>query len=538
MQQSNEMMPTTESDTAARGTPAVVRTRGIIRVAWFFLIAIACGLLWRFVRLGMHFELTGDEAGIMRSVIERDYRALLQPLSYFNVSPPLFLWMTKFIDSVFQNDWAPRIAPFLAGLGSLGMFWLICRDTLRGTARWIAMAVLCVSYVPVVEGTRTKGYTIDLLVATVVLWLVLQWGLRGHKARYLVWLALCAPVFIWLSYTSIFVLGAAGVIVATLFIKGRFYSEDALAGGDGIGWPNAVAVLAFAAGAAASALLLYQLNIRAGLQGSHSNGLASFWRVGYPPLHEPWKIPWWLLLAHTGRGFSWPAGENHFGSTLTFLLWLTGLVVYWRRGNRWVWALFVAPQVLALLAAFANKYPYLQNPRLCMFLGPGICLFIGAGAQYLIVRFGGNQRRGLYAGTALVLTICALGGLGRDIVLRIREIKGPGIRSTLLEASRLAGPDGQFVVLNEDDASWLFAYYIKRPIKQTVWWHGQAPPQTGPGTKLALVVVGPTEGNAQANPLVGQFEKRISRTLAVRWSQVAHQVLLDSKETIAVWVCE
>jgi hypothetical protein len=193
---------------------------------------------------------------------------------------------------------------------------------------------------------------------------------------------------------------------------------------------------------------------------------------------------------------------------------------------------------LALAAAFANKYPYLQNPRICMFLGPGICLFVGAGAQYLISRFGRNTSRAIYCVVALALAICALGGLGRDIALRIREIKGPGIRSTLLEASRLVGPTGQFVVLNDDDASWVFAYYIKRAIKQPVWWHGQTPTQTGLESKLALVVVGPTQTDPNANVFVQQFEKRFPRPLTLRWSQVAHQVLLDSKETIAVWVCE
>ncbi len=510
----------------------------MLRVGRYFLIAVACGLAWRLARFAMHFEITGDEAGIMRSVIERDYGGLLKPLSYSNVSPPLFLWITKFSDSLFQSDWAARLAPFLAGLGALWMFWLLCRDTLRGTARWLALAVFCVSYVPVVEGTRTKGYTIDLLVATVVLWFMLQWKLRGHKARYLAWLALCAPVFIWVSYTAIFVIGAAGVILAGSFIKRAVSSRGALADGEGFGWQNALIVPAVAASVAVSALFLYQMNIRPGLQASQTNGLADVWRSGYPPLHQPWKIPWWLLDAQAGRGFAWPIGDDHFGSTLTFLLWLVGLVVYWRRGNRWVWALFVAPQLVALAAAFAHKYPYLQNPRVCMFLGPGICLFVGAGVQYLISRFGRSNRRVLYCGTAVALMICALGGLGRDVALRIRELKGPGIRSTLLEASRLVGPNGQFVVLNDKDASWVFAYYIRRVITQPVWWHGLTPAQTGLSSKLALVVVGPTEDNPQTNPLVGQFEKQFPRPLTVRWSQVAHQVLLASKETIVVWVCE
>lgn len=76
-----------------------------IGVNRWFLIAVAAGLAWRAMRYGLDFELTGDESGIMRSVIERGYAALLSPLGYSNVSPPMFLWMTKFIDSVFRNEW-------------------------------------------------------------------------------------------------------------------------------------------------------------------------------------------------------------------------------------------------------------------------------------------------------------------------------------------------------------------------------------------------------------------------------------------------
>jgi 4-amino-4-deoxy-L-arabinose transferase-like glycosyltransferase len=504
------------------------------------MIAVLCGLAWRIVRYGLHFELTGDESGIMLSVMERGYAALLEPLSYSNVSPPLFLWMTKFLDSLFQNDWAVRLIPFLAGLGAVAMFGLICREALDRTARWVAWAIFSVTYVPIVEGTRVKGYTIDLLVATVMLWLMLRWLLHGRKARYLVGLALCAPVFAWLSYTAVFIIGAVGLIFTGRLVKNRFMPISALDESERLGWPNVAAGLAFVALASVSAILLYELNVRRGLQVSLRNGLADAWRQGYPP-DQPWKIPFWLLTAQTGRGFAWPIGDNHFRSALTCALWLTGLVVYWRRGNRWVWALFVAPQVLALAAAFLHKYPYLQNPRLCMFLGPGICLFVGRGAQYLIDRMDPEKGRRLYCFTAFALAMYALGGMGRDIVLRVREVHGPGIRSTLVEASRLAGPDGQFVVLNLEhasDVSDVFAYYLKREVKQRVWFNGQIPTQTGPGLRLALVAVGSEVSNSDGNSLLGGFERRFGRPMKVTWSQAAHEALLDKSDSIVVWVCE
>jgi len=504
------------------------------RIQQWFLIAVAAGVAWRVARFGLYFELTGDESGIMRSVMERGYAALLQPLSYSNVSPPMFLWMTKFLDGLFPNEWAVRLPPFLAGLGAVAMVGLICREALRGRARWVAWAVFSVAYVPVVEGTRVKGYTIDLLVAAVMLWLMLRWLLHGRKARYLAGLAVCAPVFVWLSYTAVFIIGAAGLIFAAWLVKPCFAPDRALDASERLGWRNVTAGLVFVAVAAVSAMLLYELNVRPGLQASLGNGLADAWQRGYPP-PQPWKMPLWLVTSQTGRGFAWPVGENHFGSSLTCALWLTGLAVYWRRGNRWVWALFVAPQVLALAAAFFHKYPYLQNPRLCLFLGPGICLFVGQGAQYLMDKTGSQKGRWWSGLTACALATCALGGLGRDIVLRVREIRGPGIRSTLAEASRRAGPNGQFVVLNDENQSGVFAYYLKRKVPQKVWRHGQMPPATGPGLRLALVAVG---SKASQPALLHEFERRRGGPMKVAWSQVAREVSLDDKDTVSVWVCE
>jgi hypothetical protein len=507
------------------------------QIAKWFLVTIACGLAWRVVRFGLYFELTGDESGIMRSVMDRGYAALLAPLSYSNVSPPLFLWMTKFLDSLCPNEWAVRIVPFLAGLGAVALVGMICREILQGTACWLAWAVFCVAYVPVVEGTRVKGYTIDLFVAALMLWLMLRWLLHGRKARYLAALCLCAPVFVWLSYTAVFIVGAVGFVLAGSLLKQSPVAHAPSDNPDHWNWKNLLAGLIFVVVAGISVLLLYHLNVRPGLQASLGNGLADAWQRGYPP-DQPWKFPLWLLTAQTGRGFAWPIGDNHFRSTLTFALWLTGLVVYWRRGQRWVWALFVAPQALALAAAILHKYPYLQNPRLCLFLAPGICLFVGLGAKHLIDKTGDQNARRWHWVAAFALALCALGGMARDIVLRVREMDGPGIRSTLVAAGRRVGAGGQFVVLNDAAASGVFSYYIKRKVKQTVWYNGQVPPHPEPGRRLALVAVDSKTSDPAGSPLFGEFEKRLGRPLKVQWLQAAHEVLLDNKDSLVVWVCE
>jgi hypothetical protein len=487
--------------------------------------------------LGLYFEMTGDESNIIRSVMEREYAGLLQPLGYGAVSPPLFLWMTKFLDSCFQNEWGVRLVPFLAGLAAVGIFWRICCETLYGPARWLAWAILCVSYVPVAEGTRSKGYTIDLLVAMVMLWLMLQWLNKGHKARYLAWLALCAPLLVWLSYTSVFVIGAIGMIFAAWLLKKLFVNRT-VQQGDGLDWKSVLAGLSFMILAAIAAIYLYHTNIGPSLQAKHRERVDELWKAGFPPSGQFWKIPLWLLTVHTGRGFAWPVGEDHFGSTLTTVLWATGLITYWQRGSKWVWTLFVAPQALSLAAAFLHKYPYLANPRISMFLGPGICVFMGTGVQFLIDRTRGERRLPLYRFTALVLALCAVGGIARDVIQRTREIKGPGIRSTLAEASRQVGAEGQFVVLNFGNGSGVFNYYIRRGIGQRPWSSEKIPEQITAGQRIAFVAGASENDKSDRDRLVQDLEKKVGRPVRIVWSRIAHQILQDNKDSFDVWVCE
>lgn len=325
-----------------------------LTIARCFMVVVISGLAWRLLRYFLNFEMSIDESYLMNNVMPRGYKELLNPLDYAQVSPPAFLWATKIFDSLFRNERGVRLLPLLAGVGGVAVFWGLCVEVLRGTARWVAWAVFSVSYVPVAESTCAKGYTIDLLAAMLMLWLMLRWLRGGQRVRELAWLGVCAPVFVWFSYTSVFVIGA----ISLVFMAHGFMERRRT------GWRNLTAGFVFMALSGGSAIWLYEINIRPSLAVSQASGLQAFWHMGYPPLNHPWKIPLWLLEVHTGRGFAWPVGENHFGSTLTTVLWLAGLVIYWRRGNRWVWALFVIPHVLLLIAAFLHKYPYGANPRL------------------------------------------------------------------------------------------------------------------------------------------------------------------------------
>ena len=154
----------------------------------------------------------------------------------------------------------------------------------------------------------------------------------------------------------------------------------------------------------------------------------------------------------------------------------------------------------------------------------------------MISRQKHKNLRPCYRFAAVALLLCALGGIVREFVLRTREVNGPAIRSTLVEASRVLGPDGQFVILNDKKPSGVFCYYIQRAVSQKVCQSEQAKGLRG--QRLALVAVTASTAPADTNALFRSFQEQLGIPLTVRWNRAAVEVLLDDKDTVTIWVCD
>jgi len=126
----------------------------------------------------------------------------------------------------------------------------------------------------------------------------------------------------------------------------------------------------------------------------------------------------------------------------------------------------------------------------------------------------------------------AIGGATRDVVRRIREIKGPDIRSTLAAAGRRVGTDGQFVVLT-GKTSQVVTYYLKRYVTQPVSWTGEiSPSQTRAGSNLA-VLARTSEDSRLDSDIFGRFEKQLGKPMALIWTQVA-RIQTEAKPRVVV----
>src|SRR5262245_47496288 len=82
--------------------------------------ALMMGLVVRFVRLAVNEPLWGDEAMLVRSVLDRNFAELFAPLDYVQLAPLGFLWLQTLSRDWFGTaDWVWRLIPFLAGSASL-----------------------------------------------------------------------------------------------------------------------------------------------------------------------------------------------------------------------------------------------------------------------------------------------------------------------------------------------------------------------------------------------------------------------------------
>src|SRR5947207_15964900 len=98
--------------TSPRGADGILSPRRLDQWTLAFLLL---GLLARCVRYFLRFPLWEDECFMCANFLDRDYRGLLEPLHYHQVSPILFLWMQLTVIKLFgYPEMTLRLVPFLA----------------------------------------------------------------------------------------------------------------------------------------------------------------------------------------------------------------------------------------------------------------------------------------------------------------------------------------------------------------------------------------------------------------------------------------
>ena len=281
-------------------------TRGIVGF-------LALAVVLRLVRTLQNYPMWCDETMLAANLLDRNWTELAIPLAYRQVCPLGFLaieWLAVRILGF--TEFSLRLFPLICALVSVPLFFGFARSVLgRATAAtFLAVGVFAVSEPLIRYAGEAKPYEADLMMSLALLCLCVNWLRAPGEAKHLWLFAAAIPLAVAVSLTSLFMIGATGIIGLVHLLAKRHTVRAAVA------W--AVSGPLIVAGTSIAAM--------AGL-GQYRTPPADrpyflkFWAAAFPPpLREPAALARWLVRAHTGPLFAFPHGGD------TRLAWLTPVI--------------------------------------------------------------------------------------------------------------------------------------------------------------------------------------------------------------------
>jgi hypothetical protein len=387
------------------GAEAVDAAKVARWVGWFVVL----GLLARTIRYAVCFPLWDDESFLCANFIDRGYAELARPLDFHQIAPLLFLWIERTaVWCLGYSELALRIFPFVCALVSIFLFRRFASRLLSGVEFLVAVAIFAVSYPGIRYAAEAKPYGSDLLVSLVVFALAVQW-LERREARWLWWIVGLVPLAVGLSYPSVFTLGGTSLVVGACLWRQRGDRGSRPASKSEwrawIAW-NFLLVASFA--------FWYRLSgsVQATAEGEFMD---RFWQNSFPPMREPWKLPFWLLRTHASDFLAYPVGGPNWASSLTLILVVCGLWRCCRRRNFFFLGLCLAPAALHLFAAMLQRYPYGGHVKFSQYLAPMICCLTGVGVAQALAW---TASRPAFATRTLAWSCTLLAAIGLGVVVR------------------------------------------------------------------------------------------------------------------------
>jgi hypothetical protein len=408
----------------------------LVQATWAF---VWLGVILRLVTFALNFPLWGDEAFVAVNFTTRGYLGLMRPLDYGQICPLLFLWLELTVVKLFGfSEWSLRLVPTMGSVASVFLFTHMAGRVTRGPARLLAVAIFSVAYYPIRHGAEVKQYSTDLLAALILLALAVEWWKAPAKSRWLWALAAVVPITLGLSHTAVFVAGGVSLGLAAKVWNGR--RQRTLL-------PFALYNLAMVGSFIGLFIVFTSEQARVSLATMRSN----YWADAFPPLYQPLKFVIWMAETHTGRMLAYPFGDAHGGSICTTVCVTVAIFTLWRKGDRTLVALLLAPFGLTFMASVLGRYPYGGSARTMIFVAPAICLLGGVGLAGVIAGFPrARARQRVFVANAVVLALSGIALLGLKLAFPYKSIADQNSRTFARSFWNEQAADSELVCVKSD----------------------------------------------------------------------------------------
>ena len=413
--------------------------------------ALLIGVLLRLAQYAVNRSLWLDEALLVSNFLDRSWAGLLEPFHRGQTSPLGFLALVKLsVAALGRSEYALRLVPLLAGVGSLALLPKVARRYLTRPALPLGIALVALAPFLVYYSSEVKQYSLDCLCSLAVLWLAHDLARRPADTRRSAAFLALGVVAVWLSQPVVFMLGGTGLVLGIRALRRRDR--------------RTVGVLALTALAWAVSFAGAYLVSRHQLEDPEY--MRSFWRVGFFPLPPRSLADLAWLPRMLVREFREPMGIMGDDTSAFSILTTASGALLFAAGCAWMakrrrlrLALLLAP-VLPLLAASALQAypfggPFLSGGRVLIFLLPSLAFVMAEGAASLRRVLPARAGRAAFAAAAALALLPA----GAYAALSVPHLRGE-VKPLLQYVNEHRQPGDVVYVYYNGQA--VFEYYAPR----------------------------------------------------------------------------
>ncbi len=327
----------------------------------FLLILI--GILLRLKSFLENRSFWLDEAWVASETAHRSLKEILTNQRIFSDLAQTsigFSLLTKISTILFgNNEYAFRLLPFICGIISIFLFYLLLKKVASPLVQTIALGLFVFSNKLIYYSAELKSYSCAVMI-TLGLTLIFLYSRERNMPPYsFTALSIAGALSMWLSNSIIFVIAPIGILLIFYSFKTKKIKYTILT--------LAIWIVNF--------LCLYKLCLQ---QMSNNQTLHNIWQKAFLPLPFSFSkdILWLkdaiLNLFKDPAGFSLPL--------LAFILSVLGTQSLFKKDKE-ISFLLISPILFALTASILQKYPF--QGRLLLFYIPIIFLLVAEGSVYL-----------------------------------------------------------------------------------------------------------------------------------------------------------